>query len=76
MKKELKINKIEVTTRKQLDKLYDSSALTLMGLDDTDKNLQGFAKWITSYSKIREPLNMYIISGNLMNKEYKLSRKK
>lgn len=75
MEKEIKIQRIEVKNKEQLDRLYNSSALTLLGLDDTDKELQSFAKWIKNLSEIANPLNMYIIKGKLMNEEYGLTEK-
>ena len=47
----------------------------MQGLDDTDKNLYGFANWIKNLSEISNPLNMYIIKGKQMNEEYGLSGK-
>lgn len=73
--KEIKIKRIYVNSRKQFEMLYESNALTLQGLDDTDKNLYAFANWIKNLSEISNPLNMYIIKGKQMNEEYGLSEK-
>lgn len=73
--KDIEINRIYVNSNKQFEKLYNSSALTLEGLDDTDKNLYGFANWIKNLSEISNPLNMYIIKGKQMNEQYGLSGK-
>lgn len=73
--KEIEIKRIYVNSNEQFEKLYNSSALTLEGLDDTDKNLYGFANWIKNLSEISNPLNMYIIKGKQMNEQYGLSGK-
>lgn len=75
MEKEIKIKKVKVETKEQLDKLYNCSALTLEGLQTDNKNLQDFAKWIKSFSEISDPLPMYITTGETMNKEYGLTQK-
>ena len=69
------IIKYEVTTKEQLEKLYLGSALTFMGLDDSDKNLISLSNWIKEYSEVSEPLNMFLIKGNVMNREYGLTEK-
>ena len=71
--KDIEINRIYVNSKDQFEKLYKSNALTLLGLDDTDKNLYSFAKWIKDLSEISNPLNMYIIKGKQMNEQYGLS---
>ena len=74
MKNEIKINRIKVTTRKQLDKLYNCSALTVNGLQDSDEELKAFGKWIQCRTKISQPLPIYIIKGKTMNEEYGLTK--
>ena len=74
MKNEIKINRIKVTTRKQLDKLYNCSALTVIGLQDSDEELKAFGKWIQCRTKISQPLPIYIIKGKTMNEEYGLTK--
>lgn len=74
MKNEIKINRIKVTTRKQLDKLYNCSALIVIGLQDSDEELKAFGKWIQCRSKISQPLPIYIIKGKTMNEEYGLTK--
>lgn len=73
--KDIEINRIYVNSNEQFEKLYNSNALTLQGLDDTDKNLYSFANWIKNLSEISNPLNMYIIKGKQMNEQYGLSGK-
>ena len=73
--KEIEIKKIYVNSKEQFEKLYNSNALTLLGLDDTEKNLHSFAKWIKNLSEVSNPLNMYIIKGKQMNEQYGLSGK-
>lgn len=71
--KEQVINKILVTSKEQLDELYNSSALTLVGLENSDECINQFVDWIKEYSEVSNPLNIYIISGNTMNKQYNLT---
>ena len=68
-----KIIKIDVDTKEGLDKLYNCSALTFIGLESTDENLEQLVNWIRKYSEISDPLNIYIIQGNVMNREYGLT---
>lgn len=67
------INKIKVTNKEQLDELYNSSALTLIGLENSDESINQFIDWIKQYSEVSNPLDVHIISGNTMNKQYNLT---
>lgn len=73
--KEIEIKKIYVNSKEQFEKLYNSNALTLLGLDDTEKNLYSFAKWIKNLSEVSNPLSMYIIKGKQMEEKQKINRK-
>lgn len=67
------VNKTLVTNKEQLDELYNSSALTLIGLEKSDESINEFIDWIKQYSEVSNPLNVYIISGSTMNKQYNLT---
>ncbi|MGN1311313.1 MAG: hypothetical protein ACI4VP_06515 [Clostridia bacterium] len=67
------LNKIIVENKDQLDELYNSSALTLIGLENSDESINQFIDWIKKYSEVSNPLNVYIISGSTMNKQYNLT---
>ena len=71
--KEQIIIKIEAKSRKQLDELYSSSALTFEGISADDKSINGLVNWLKEYSEISNPLPIYIISGQTMNKNYGLT---
>ena len=71
--KEQVVNKILVTSKDQLDELYDAWALTLIGLDDSDESINHFIDWIKKYSEVSNPLNVYITSGKTMNNHYNLT---
>lgn len=71
--KEQVVNKTLVTNKEQLDELYNSSALTLIGLENSDESINQFIDWIKKYSEVSNPLNVYIISGSTMNKQYNLT---
>ena len=65
--------KEEVTTKEQLDELYNCSAFTKEGLFDDDANINAFINWIKDYSELSDPLTIYTISGEVMNKQYHLT---
>lgn len=68
------MNKIFVTTREELDALYNESALTFEGMNIGDDNLSDIIEWLESHNAItnEEPI-FHIIKGKLMNKVYKLT---
>ena len=68
------MNIINVTTKEQLDTLYNQSALTWEGLDTDEENLKAVRDWLEDYGAIKyvEP-DFHIISGKLMNEAYGLS---
>lgn len=65
---------INVTTKEQLDALYNQSALTWEGLDTDEENLNAIKDWLEEHKAItdKEP-TFYIIKGKLMNEQYGLS---
>lgn len=74
MKNEIKINKIEVTTKEQLDELYNGSAFTMEGFDTSKENIKELIEWFNKYGGIKEPLSIFIIKGSVMNNEYGLTK--
>lgn len=64
-----------VTTKEQLDNLYNHSAFTIEGL--TVKSIPDFVEWLeetTVFTK-EEPI-VYVTKGCVMNKEYNLKGNK
>ena len=68
------MNKIHVTTKEELNALYNQSALTFEGMDIGDENLSNIVKWLELHNAItnEEPI-FHITKGRLMNKIYKLT---
>ena len=68
------MNIINVTTRKQLDALYNQSALTWEGLSADEENLNAVRNWLEEHGALTnvEP-DFHIISGEFMNEQYGLS---
>lgn len=64
-----------VTTKEQLDKLYNNSALTIEGL--TEKSIPDFVEWLeqTTVFTTENPI-VYVTKGCVMNKEYGLKYSK
>ncbi len=65
--------KNKVTTKEQLDELYNCSALTFTGVIANEQNLKYIENWIKEYSEVSNPLTMHIISGKVMNNNYNLT---
>ena len=74
MEKEIKINKIEVTTKEQLDELYNGSAFTMEGLDTSKENIEKLIEWFNKYGGVKEPLSIFITKGSVMNNKYGLTK--
>lgn len=70
-----KIVRNEVTSKDQLDELYNCSALTFEGVWTDNKNIKGIIDWIKQYSEVSNPLPIHIITGKVMNEEYHLTGK-
>ena len=66
------MEKIIVNDRETLDALYKDSAITLVGLAATDKNLEEFVGWIKEFTKFKRE-DIYIIEGDVMNRHYALT---
>lgn len=62
--------KINVTEKEQLDMLYNNSALTIEGL--TEESIPDFLDWIEERTPLKER-KVYVISGEVMNKQYNLT---
>lgn len=68
----METTKIEVRDRGMLAYLYSNSALTFIGMDDSDENIEAIYKWIEKWTTVKRR-KAYIIKGALMNREYGLT---
>lgn len=69
------MNKITVTTNKQLNALYNESALTWEGMNTDEENLKAIEEWLQTHGAIidgKSPI-FHIIKGEFMNAAYGLS---
>ena len=68
------MNIIYVTTKEQLNLLYDQSALTWEGLSSDEENLKEVRSWLEKHEALIyvEP-DFHIIKGKFMNEQYGLS---
>lgn len=69
------MNIINVTTKEQLNALYNQSALTWEGLSADDENLNAVRNWLKEHGAILEGTEptFHIIAGAFMNEQYGLS---
>lgn len=67
------MKKVEVTTKEQLDKLYNESAFTIEGLNTDDKNLNALKQFIERYDAWTDDAEFWIIEGKVMNEQYHLT---
>lgn len=69
---------INVTTREELDALYEESALTWEGLKTDEKNLNAVHDWLKEHGAIIADVEptVHIIKGILMNTTYELTENK
>lgn len=74
MENKIEINKIEVTTKEELDKLYNGSAFTIEGFDTSEKNISLLMDWFNKFGGLSNLLTIFIIKGSVMNKEYGLTK--
>ena len=66
---------VNVTTKEQLDALYNTGALTLEGLIADEENLEAFHAWLEGRNGLiagTEPI-FHIITGKVMNDNYHLT---
>lgn len=73
MRNEIEISKIKVTTKEQLDKLYNERAFTIEGFDTSKENINKLIEWFDKYGGVKEPLSIFITKGAIMNREYGLT---
>lgn len=69
------MNITNVTTKAQLDELYNQGALTWVGLATSEENLNSVKKWLAEHEAIidgTEP-TFHIAKGKLMNDTYGLT---
>ena len=66
---------INVTTKEQLDALYNESALTWEGLSVTEENLKDVVSWLTENGALLDGVEptFNIIKGKTMNSQYGLT---
>ena len=69
------MNIINVTTKKELNVLYNQSALTWEGLSADEENLNAVKEWLEEHKAILDDNGptFHIISGGFMNYAYGLS---
>lgn len=64
----------DVTTVKQLKKLYDGSALTSEGTSLDKENLEWLVNWLKENgAEPKEDLTIYVTKGKLMNDTFELT---
>ena len=66
------MNKIKVTTKEQLDALYEDWSLTIEGLLPAEKNLKELLDWVKELTPLKRE-DVYTIEGAVMNREYGLT---
>lgn len=69
------MNIINVSTKEQLNNLYNQSALTWEGLSADEENLNAVKNWLNNHGGILENTEptFHIITGDLMNVIYGLT---
>lgn len=65
--------KNSVTTKEQLDELYNSSALTFTRVSEDEESMKQMLNWLKEHSEVSEPLPVHIIKGKVMNENYGLT---
>ena len=68
------MNIIKVTTKEQLDALYEDWSLTIEGLAPDEKNLKELLDWVKELTPLKRE-DVYTIEGAVMNREYHLTGK-
>ena len=66
------MNIIKVTTKEQLDALYEDWSLTIEGLAPDEENLKELLDWVKELTPLKRE-DVYVIEGSLMNREYGLT---
>lgn len=68
----MKFNIERVTTKEQLDKLYNNSAFTIEGL--AEESISDLVNWLEENTTFTtDNLIVYVTSGSIMNSNYLLS---
>ena len=69
------MNIINVTTKEQLNNLYEQSALTWEGLTADEENLNAVKEWLNVHGALLEDTEpiFHIIAGDFMNTVYGLT---
>lgn len=67
------MNLIKVTTKEQLDHLYQGSAWTWEGMSTSEDNLKAIAQWFQEQGCPLKEETFYLISGKTMNNAYGLT---
>ena len=62
----------KLTTREELDKLYETSCFTWEGMDDSEQNLAAIESAIRENGYKEEECMFYTYKGELMNNSYGL----
>lgn len=63
----------ELTTREELNNLYDNCSLTFEGCTTDKENLDFLYNWLKNNNALKsENLHLYLIKGKTMNKIYEL----
>ena len=66
------MNIIKVTTKKQLDALYEDWSLTIEGLAPDEENLKQLLDWVKELTPLKRE-DVYTIEGSVMNSMYGLT---
>ena len=66
------MNVIKVTTKAQLDALYEDWSLTIEGFAPDEKNLKELLDWVKEFTPLKRE-DVYVIAGAVMNREYGLT---
>lgn len=66
------MNRIKVTTKAQLDALYEDWSLTVEGLRPDERNLRELLDWVKELTPLRRE-DVYTVEGAVMNREYGLT---
>ena len=66
------MNVIKVTTKAQLDALYEDWSLTIEGLSPDEENLKKLLDWVKDLTPLKRE-DVYTVDGSVMNREYHLT---
>lgn len=68
------MNIIHVSTKTELDTLYNQSAFTMEGLVADNENLSALEEWLREHNALTNDNHVFhIITGRLMNRTYGLT---